>query len=168
MSEESPVGASVASVMIEKSVWEMQNVVSSLDAYVEWVYSTTSDPGSAISIWTVEIVGHVVSRSWLDVSHERTACDHRKRRNCREALVQFNELVMLMTIEKPKDKGKIQNCVRIVLDLVDRSDEVVDGTTEIVVKGLVLFVACRRSSEVMPKTREVSEACEAAVFCRDS
>ena len=71
MSEESPLGASAASAMIEKSVWEMQNVVRSLD----WVYSTTPDPGSAILTWTVEIVGHVVSRSRLGLSDARTACE---------------------------------------------------------------------------------------------
>ena len=100
VSEEPLVSASAADAAIKKSVWEMQNVVRSLDVYIEWVYSTTSDPGSAISIWTVEIVGHVVSRSQSGVSDERTACGRRKRRNCGKALVQFDELVMFVTIEK--------------------------------------------------------------------
>ena len=47
VSEESPVGASAANSVIEKSVWETQNLVRSLDAYAKWVYSTTCDPGSA-------------------------------------------------------------------------------------------------------------------------
>ena len=63
VSAESPVGVSAANAMIEKSVWEMQNVMRSLDAYIEWVCGTASDPGNAFSTWTVEIVGHVVSRS---------------------------------------------------------------------------------------------------------
>ena len=49
-----------------------------LEAYSEWVYSTTSDPGSATLVWTVEIVGRVVSRSRSGVSDEMTACKRRK------------------------------------------------------------------------------------------
>ena len=48
----------------------------------------------------------------------------------RKVLAQFSELVILMTIEKPKDKEEIRNCMDIVSDLVDRSDEVVVGTLE--------------------------------------
>ena len=59
--------------VIEKSVWETQNVVRSLDAYAEWVYSTTSDPGSAILAWTLEIAGRMVSRSRSGVPDEGTA-----------------------------------------------------------------------------------------------
>ena len=43
-----------------------------------------------------------LSQVFLDV---KTACERRKRKSCRKALVKFDELVMLMTIEKPKDKG---------------------------------------------------------------
>ena len=50
-------------------------------------------------------------------------------------------LVMFFKMEKHKDKGEMQNCLGIIMDLVDRSDEVVS------------FVACRRSCEVMPETR---------------
>ena len=74
-------------------------------------------------------------------------------------LAQLSELVILMTIEKPKDKEEIRNCMDIVLDLVDRSDEVVVGTLGKVTQKIVLFVACLRSSKVMPKTRRVPEAC---------
>ena len=42
---------------------------------------------------------------------------------------------MFMPIVKPKDKGEVRNCVGIMLGLVDRSDEVVIGTTERVVKA---------------------------------
>ena len=127
--EEPLVSASAANAAIEKDVWEMQNVVRSLDAYIEWRYSTTSHPGSAISNWAVEVVGHVV-RSQSGVSEERTACERRKRRHCRKASVQCNELVMFVTIEKPEDKGENQNCIGIVLNLVDRSDKIVGGMTE--------------------------------------
>ena len=41
----------------------------------------------------------------------RTACERRKRKSCRKALVKFDELVMLMTIEKHKDKGKLDGKV---------------------------------------------------------
>ena len=58
----------------------------------------------------------------------------------------------------PKNKGDVQNCNDIVLGLVDRSDEVVVGTIERV-SALVLFVACRKGSKVMPETRRVPEAC---------
>ena len=48
---------------------------------------------------------------------------------------------MLTMIEKPKDKGETQNCIGIMSDLVDRSDEVVvGGTTERVLKAR--FVCC--------------------------
>ena len=42
---------------------------------------------------------------------------------------------MFMPMEKPKDKGEVPNRVGIMLGLVDRSDELVTGTTERVVKA---------------------------------
>ena len=75
------------------------------------MYGTTSEPGSAISTWTAEIVGHVVCRSPSSVADVKTACERRKRKSCRKALVKFDELVMLMTIEKPKDRGKLEGKV---------------------------------------------------------
>ena len=77
-----------------------------LFAYIEEVYGAMSDPGCASSTWTVETVGHVVIRSQSSVSDVKTACERRKRKSCRKALVKFDELVMLMTIEKPKDNGQ--------------------------------------------------------------
>ena len=53
--EELLVSASAANAAIEKNVWEMQNVVRSRDAYIEWVYSTTVDPESAVWACTLEI-----------------------------------------------------------------------------------------------------------------
>ena len=73
MPEKLLVSASVANAAIEKNVWEMQHVVRSLDAYIEWVYSTTSDPDGAILAWTAEIVGRVVDRSQSGRSEEWTA-----------------------------------------------------------------------------------------------
>ena len=109
-------------------------------AYIEWVYSTTSGPGSAILALTAEIVGRVVGRSQSIASEERTTCERRKRTNCRKAIVQCNELVM-----RRKDKGEIQSCKDPTRYLVDRSDEVViDGTTERVVKARI---GCRIPEE---------------------
>ena len=84
--------------------------------------------------WTVKIAGHVVSRSLSSPPDVRTAYERRRRRSCRKALVQFNELLRLL-IRQPEDKGENQNCIGIVLDLVDRSDELVVGTTGRVVKA---------------------------------
>ena len=64
-------------------------------------------------------MGHVVGRCQLLMW----------RKSCRKALVKIDELVMLMTIEKPKDKGKI-DANTIMLNLVDRSDDVVVGTKD--------------------------------------
>ena len=99
VSKESPMCASAANALIEKSVREMQSTSS-------MVYGTMSEPGSASLTWTMAIVGHVVGRSQSSVADVTTACERRKRKSCRKALVKFDELVMLMTIEKPKDKGK--------------------------------------------------------------
>ena len=57
------------------------------------------------------------------------------QKSYRKALVPFGELVMFMPVKKPKDKGEVRNRVGIMVGLVDRSDEVVIGTTERVVKG---------------------------------
>ena len=100
VSEEPPLGAGVANAMFEKSVCETQNVARSLDAHVERVYSTASDLGSAIFIWTVEIARHVVTTSRSGVSDERTACARRKQKGCRKALVPLHELVMFVPMEK--------------------------------------------------------------------
>ena len=109
------------------------------------VYGTMSELGCASSTWTVEILGHVIGRSQSSVADVRTACERRKRKSCRKALVKFDELVMLMTIEKPKHKGnaKVKGKVdanTIMLDLVDRPDEVTVGwLTEL--SKLVLCIA---------------------------
>ena len=42
---------------------------------------------------------------------------------------------MFMPMERPKNKGEVRNCVGIMLGLVDRSDEVIIGTIERVVKA---------------------------------
>ena len=66
MSKESPMSASVANALIEKSVREMQSNSS-------MVYGAMSELGSASLTWTVEIVGHVVGRSQSSVADVRTA-----------------------------------------------------------------------------------------------
>ena len=75
VSKESLVGASALNAVMEKSVREMQSTVKTIVAHIEWVYGTTTGPESAISTWTMEIVGHVVSRSQSIVPDVRTACD---------------------------------------------------------------------------------------------
>ena len=82
-------------------------------------------------------------------------------------LVQLNELVILMTIEKLKDKDEIRNCMGIVLDLVDRSNEVVVGTIE---KSYSKKSEEQRgdakdtkSTRGVPWQRNVSMACAASV-----
>ena len=57
--------------------------------------------------------------------NERTARERRRQKSCRKGLVPLDELVMFVTVEKPNYKGEVQNCVGIVLGLVDKSDEVV-------------------------------------------
>ena len=66
-----------------------------------------------------------------------------------------------MTIEKPKDKGKVGSKVdanTIMLGFVDRSDEVVP-TTDRVVKARIVHRVPKESSEAVPETRGVSEVC---------
>ena len=134
MSKESPMSASTADTLIEKSVREMQSTVRTIVAYTEEVYGTTSEPGSASSTWTAEIVKHV-SRSQSSVADVKTTCEHRGRKSCRKALVKFDELVTLVTIEKLRH----QPCANtIMLDLVDRSDGVVVGATDRVVKARIV------------------------------
>ena len=59
VSTEPPTSVSIANALIEKSLREMQSTVRTIVAYVEWVYGTTSEPGSATSTWTAEVVGHM-------------------------------------------------------------------------------------------------------------
>ena len=122
MSKESPMSASTENAVIEKSVREMQSTSS-------MVHGTTSDPGSARP--------HVI-RSRPSVPDVKTACERRKRKSCRKALVKLDELVMLMTIDKPEHQHTI------MLDLVDRSDEVVVGKIDRVVKTRIV---CRVPKE---------------------
>ena len=61
-----------------------------------------------------------------------------------------------MTIKKPKDKGEVENFIGIVLDLLDRSDEVVVGATErVVVKARVV---CRMREEQRGDARDARSA----------
>ena len=107
----------------------------------------------------MEIVGYVVSRSRSGFQDVRTQCEHMKKKGCRKALVQFNELAMFRAIEEPKDKGEILNCIGTVQDHVDRSDEVVVGTTERVVEARFVCRTLEEQREEMPETRRVSKAC---------
>ena len=109
------------------------------------------EPGSAILAWAVEFSGQVASRFQRSVSDGKTVYERQKQKSYRKALVPFGELVMFMPLEKPKVKGEARNRVGIMLGLVDRSDEVVHGTTERVSK-LVLFIACLQGSEALPRT----------------
>ena len=96
----------------------------------------------------------VVSRFQRSVLDGETAYERLKQKSNRKALVPVGERVMFMPMEKPKDKGKVRNRVGIMLGLLDRSDDVVIGTTERVVKARTVH-----RSEVMLGTRRASEAC---------
>ena len=115
------MSASTANALIAKSVREMQITVRKIGAYIEWVYGTAFEPGSASSTWTAEIVGDVI-RSQSSVADVKTACEHSGRKSCRQALVKLDELVTLMTSEKSRHQPHANT---IILNLVDRSDEVV-------------------------------------------
>ena len=154
MLEESLVGASAANAVIGRSVWEMQSATRAIVAYAEWVHGTVFEPGSAVLTLAVEFSGQVVSRLQRSVSDEKA--ERRKQRSNRKALVPFGELVKFM-LEKPKDKGENRNRVGIMLGLVDRSDEVVIGTTERVVKARTVH-RVPAGSEAMPRVRRASEA----------
>ena len=85
--------------------------------------------------WHGLFSGQVVIRLHRSVSDGKTAYERRKQKRYRKALVPFGETVMFMPVEKPKDKGDARKGVGIMLGLVDRSDEVVIGTTERVVEA---------------------------------
>ena len=87
MPEGSPVGASAANAMIERSVWEMQSTTSAIVAYAKWVHGAVFEPGSAILTWAVEFSGQVVSRFQRSVSDGKTACERQKLKSYRKALV---------------------------------------------------------------------------------
>ena len=108
------------------------------------VYGTMSDPGGARP--------HVI-RSQSSVSDVKTTCERRKRKSCRKALVKFDEFVMPMTIEKPKDNGKV-DANPIMLDFVDRSDEVVP-TTDRVVKARIVYRVPKERRDGARDTRSV-------------
>ena len=152
VSKVSLMSASTANALIEKSVREMQSTVRTIAAYTEWVYGATFELGSASSTWTAEIVGHAVSGSQSCVSrpkHVKTTCGRRKPKSCCKALVKFGDVVMLMTIEKPRHQPHVST---IMLNLVDRSDEVVP-TTYRVVQSSYCASRAEKSSEVVPETR---------------
>ena len=133
MPEESQVGASAATAVTERSVWEVQSTTRAVVACAEWVHSTVFEPCSAILAWAVEFSGQVVSKCQRSVSDGKTAYEHRMQKSYRKALVPFVELVMFTPMEKLK--GEVGNPVGIMLGFVGRSDEVVIGTTERVVKA---------------------------------
>ena len=133
LSEESPVGASAA--VIERCVWKMQSTTRSLVAYAEWVHNTMYEPGSVILAWVAEFSGQVVSRFQRSFSDGKTAYERWKQKSYCKAQVLVGELVMFTPMEKAKDKGEIRNHVGIMFGLEDRSEEVVVGTIERVVKA---------------------------------
>ena len=86
-------------------------------------------------------MGHVIIRSQPTVPDVETACERRKRKSSRKALVKLDELVMLMTINKPEHQPHANT---IMLDLVDRSDEVVVGMIDRVVKARIVYRAPKK------------------------
>ena len=106
----------------------------------------------------MEFSRQIVNKFQRNVSDGKTAYERRKLKCYRKAaLVPFGELVMFMPMEKPKDKGEVWNCGDIVLGLVDRSDEVVNGTTERMVKART-FLACLWGNEVMLLAKSIRSA----------
>ena len=101
MPEESPVGASAASAVIEKIVCEMQSTTRALDAYAEWVHGTVSEPGSAILTWAVEFSGQVVSRFQRSVSDGKTAYERQKLKSNRRKLKSNRKA--LVPVMEPRD-----------------------------------------------------------------
>ena len=104
MPEESLVGVSAASAVIERSVWEKRSTTRALVAYAEWVHETTLEPGSALLTWAVEFSGQVVN----------SVLTQEAEKSCRTALVPFGGLVMFMPLEKPKDKGETRKRVGVL------------------------------------------------------
>ena len=153
VSKESPMSARAANALIENSVREMQSTSS-------MVYGTVSGLGFPSSTWTVEIVGHVIGRSQSSVADVTRACERRKRKSCRKALVKFDELVRS---RNPKTRVRlrlrvrlmsIQSCWILWTELTKSS---LEWLTEL--SKLVLCIAYRKGSEMVPETRGVSEVC---------
>ena len=137
------MSARSANALMERSVREMQSTVRTIAAYSEEVHGTTFQSGSASSTLTAEIVGHV-SRSQSSVADVKTACERIGRKSCRKALVKLDELVTLMTSEKP---GHQPYANTIILNLVDRSDGVVVGATDRVVKARIVHCVPRQQRQ---------------------
>ena len=116
MLEESHVGASAASAVVERSVWEVE-----------------STAGFSMSGLITRRL-NLALRSW----HGLWSFPDRWLAGSRGVFFggrNGGELVMFMPIEKRKDKGEVRYRVGIMLVLVDRSDEVVIGTPERAVKA---------------------------------
>ena len=157
MPEESQVGASAANAVVGRSVWDVQSIARFLMAHAEAGQNTTFEPGSAILAWAVEHAGQVVGWFQRSVSDGKTACERRKQKSYRKALIPFGELVMFMPIEKPKDKGEGRYRVGIMLGVVDSLTKLsLERQSEW--SKLALCTACRQGSGVMPDTRRASEA----------
>ena len=92
----------------------MQSTTKALVSNAEWVHNTVLQPGSAVLAWAVEFSGQLVSRFQRSVSDGKTAYERWKQKGCREALVPFGELVIVMSMENPKDKGEVWNRVGIM------------------------------------------------------
>ena len=154
----------MAIAVIERSVWEMQSTTRALVASAESVHGTVFEPCNAVLTLAVEFSGQVVSRFQRSVSDGKTAYERWKLKSYRKALVPFGELVMFMPMEKPEDKGGVRNCVAIMLGLVDRSDEVIIGTTERVVKARTVcrMLVGQRGDAAYAKSSRVRVATESS------
>ena len=124
-------------VVIEMTVWEMQSTTVAIVAYADWVYETTLELGNAVLAWAVEFSGQVVTKFQRSVSDGKTAHDRKKQKKQPQSAgsVRRTGDVHADGEEKPKDKGEVRNRVGIMFGLAGRSDEVVVGTTERVVKA---------------------------------
>ena len=73
------------------------------------------------------------------MSDWKTSYERREQKSYRKALDPFGELVIFAPMEKPKDRSEARNHVGIMLGLVDKSDEVVTGTSERVVNARTVY-----------------------------
>ena len=121
MPEESPVGPRAATAVIERSVWEMQSTTRALVAHAGWVHETTLELGSVMLTGSgvLGTGGQQVKEKLFGWEDSRRTPEADKQPQSAGSLLRSGDVYA---------DGE-RNCVGTLLGQVDRSDEVVVGTT---------------------------------------
>ena len=133
--EESPVGMSKSNSHVERIVWEYQCCIRVLKHSAEELHDVKLPPDHMLLLFAAEFTPQLISRFAVAADDGKTAYERRKGKQYKRALPQFSEIVMFHVGGKITHKMDSREMSGCFLCLVEKSDEVLVGTPEGVLRA---------------------------------